>query len=90
MNKADLVSIIANEASISKTQATEALDSALSAIIGAMKKGEKVTLVNFGTFSVTKRAARKGRNPKTNEPIDIPEKMVPKFKPGKDFLNSVK
>ena len=90
MNKADLVSIIANGASISKAQAAKALDSALDAIVGALKKGDKVTLVNFGTFSVATRAARTGRNPRTNEPIEISAKMVPKLKPGKVFLDSVK
>ena len=89
MNKADMVSIIANGASISKAQAAKALDSALDAIVGALKKGDKVTLVNFGTFSVVPRAARTGRNPRTNKPIDIPAKKVPKFKPGKVFLDSV-
>lgn len=90
MNKADLVSIIANGASVSKAQAAKALDTALEAIVGALKKGEKVTLVNFGTFSVAERKARTGRNPRTNAPLQIPGKKVPKFKPGKTFVDAVK
>lgn len=90
MNKADLVSIIANGASVSKGQAAKALDTALEAIVGALKKGDKVTLVNFGTFSVAERASRTGRNPRTNAVIEIPSKKVPKFKPGKVFVESVK
>jgi len=90
MNKADMVTIIAKDAAITKAQAAKALDSMLDAIVGALKKGDKVTLVNFGTFSVKDQAARTGRNPRTNKPIDIPGKRVPKFKPGKTLLDSVK
>lgn len=89
MNKADLVSIIAHGASISKAQAATALDVTLEAVIDALKKGDKVTLVNFGTFSVTQRAARTGRNPRTNEIIKIKAKKVPKFRPGKHLLDAV-
>ncbi len=89
MNKADLVSVMANEADISKAQATKALDAMLDAVVGALKDGDKVTLVNFGTFSVANRAARTGRNPRTNEAITIPEKKVPKFRPGKNLLDAV-
>jgi len=92
MNKADLVSAIASDESndITKKQAARAVDTMISKIIGALKSKEKVTLVNFGTFSVTERAPRKGRNPRTNEIIDIPSKVVPKFKPGKEMLEKVK
>jgi len=90
MNKADLVSIIAHEAGIKDPQASKALEATLKAITGALKKGDKVTLVGFGTFSVAERAARTGRNPRTNQPIDIPRRRVPKFKPGKKLSESVK
>jgi DNA-binding protein HU-beta len=92
MNKADLVSAIASDEgnNITKQQAARALDTMVSKIIGALKNKEKVTLVNFGTFSVTERAPRKGRNPRTNEVIDIPAKSVPKFKPGKEMIEKVK
>ncbi len=89
MNKADLVSLMANAAEISKAQASKALDSMLDGIIGALKDGDKVTLVNFGTFSVAERAARTGRNPRTNKEIHIPSKRVSKFKPGKVLSDAV-
>lgn len=89
MNKADLVSVMANEADISKAQASKALDAMLDAITGALKNNDKVTLVNFGTFSVAERAARTGRNPRTNKVIEIPAKRVAKFKPGKSLSDAV-
>lgn len=89
MNKADLVSTMAYSAEISRTQATKALDAALDAITDALKDGDKVTLVNFGTFSVLERAARSGRNPATGETITIPGKRVAKFKPGKFLSDTV-
>lgn len=89
MNKADLINEMANSADISKAQATKALDALLDSITTALKDGGKVTLVNFGTFSVSERAARTGRNPQTNEVIDIPAKRVPKFKPGKSLDSAV-
>ena len=89
MNKADLVTVMADAADISKAQATKALDALLDGIIDALKKGDKVTLVNFGTFSVTKRAARTGRNPRTNQEITIPAKNVARFKAGKTLADAV-
>jgi DNA-binding protein HU-beta len=85
MNKGDLVKKISGDAKITKTQAQAALNSFISATGGAMKKGEKVTLVGFGTFSISKRAARKGRNPQTGKVISIPAKKVVKFKAGADL-----
>ena len=82
MNKGDLIAKMAEGAEISKAAATKALDSMLEAIEGALKEGDKVTLVGFGTFSVTERAERNGRNPQTGAEIKIPAAKVPKFKAG--------
>ena len=89
MNKADLVNRMADASGISKADATKALDACLEGIVDALKQGDKVTLVNFGTFSVAERAARTGRNPRTNQEIQIPGKKVAKFKPGKDMADAV-
>ncbi|GIV34936.1 MAG: transcriptional regulator [Chitinophagales bacterium] len=89
MNKGDLINKVAAEAGLSKAQAGKALDSMLNAVVKGLKKGDKVTLVGFGTFSVTKRAARKGRNPQTGATIKIPAKKVVKFKAGKEFASAV-
>ena len=89
MNKADLVAVMAESAAISKIQATKALDAMLDTITGALKNEEKVTLVNFGTFSVAKRSSRTGRNPQTNQEIQIPAKRVAKFKPGKILADAI-
>ena len=80
MNKSDLISKMAGDASITKAQATEALNSFLDSTSGALKKGDKLILVGFGTFSVSKRAARTGRNPRTGAEIKIAAKNVVKFK----------
>jgi DNA-binding protein HU-beta len=82
MNKGELVERIAKDAKLSKTQATNALNSALNGIQGTLKKGGKVTLVGFGTFSVGKRTARTGRNPQTGASLKIPARRVAKFSPG--------
>ena len=82
MNKAELIEKIAGDADISKKQATAALDSFTEAVAKTLKKGDKVTLVGFGTFSVSKRAARTGRNPQTGATIKIKAKKVAKFKAG--------
>ena len=90
MNKTELIEHIATEADISKAAATRALESALDAIKNTLKKGDSISLVGFGTFEVTKRAARDGRNPATGAAIKISEANVPKFRPGKalkDALN---
>lgn len=85
MNKAELVAKIAEDASISKTQANDALDSFVDAVTKTLKSGDKVTLVGFGTFSVSKRQARTGRNPQTGETIKIKAKKVARFKAGKEL-----
>ena len=85
MNKADLIAQIADDAGITKTQANAALDSFVGTVTKVLKKGDKVTLVGFGTFSVTKRAARNGRNPQTGAVIKIKAKKVARFKPGKEL-----
>lgn len=90
MNKAELIDVIAQEANLTKASATEALNATLEAITNSLSKGDKVTLVGFGTFSVSKRAARKGRNPKTGEVIQISAKRVAKFKAGSELSSSVK
>ena len=82
MNKAELIDKIADDAEISKKQAAAALDSFTDAIAKTLKKGDKVTLVGFGIFSVSKRAARTGRNPQTGAAIKIKAKKVAKFKAG--------
>lgn len=89
MNKSDLISKMAGDASITKAQATEALNSFLDSTSGALKKGDKLILVGFGTFSVSKRAARLGRNPRTGAEIKIAAKNVVKFKAGSDLSSKV-
>jgi DNA-binding protein HU-beta len=85
MNKAELISKIADDAGITKTQANATVDSFVDAVTKSLKKGDKVTLVGFGTFSVSKRAARNGRNPQTGAVIKIKAKKVAKFKAGKEL-----
>ncbi|TBR18887.1 MAG: HU family DNA-binding protein [Chitinophagaceae bacterium] len=83
MNKAELINKLAGDAGLTKTQANAALDSFIGAVTKTLKGGSKVTLVGFGTFSVSKRAARNGRNPQTGAVIKIKAKKVAKFKAGK-------
>ncbi|OGR01036.1 MAG: DNA-binding protein [Deltaproteobacteria bacterium RIFOXYD12_FULL_50_9] len=90
MNKSDLVESIATAAEISKTAAEKGLNGMLDSIAKALKTGDKVTLVGFGTFSVSKRAARQGRNPQTGKPIKIKAKKVAKFKAGSKLADAVK
>ena len=90
MNRSDLVAKMAAGSKGSKAAAEKALNAFIGAVSGALKKGEKVSLVGFGTFSVTKRAARTGRNPRTGATIKIPAAKIPKFKPGKELKNSVR
>ena len=90
MNKGDLIAKIADDANISKAQAKDALDSVIDATSSTLKKGNKVTLVGFGTFSVAERAARTGRNPQTGKEIKIAAKKVVKFKVGKELADTVK
>jgi DNA-binding protein HU-beta len=89
MNKADLVDAVSDSADISKAAAGRALDGALAAITKALKKGDSVTLVGFGTFTVRKRNARTGRNPRTGEMIKIKASKVPGFKPGKALKDTI-
>ncbi len=89
MNKAELIDMIAESADISKAAATRALDTVFGGITEALKKGEQVTLVGFGTFQVRDRAARTGRNPKTGEAIQIAASKNPAFKAGKALKDAV-
>ena len=89
MNKAELINTIAEEAGITKTQANATLDSFVSAVTKTLKEDGKVTLVGFGTFSVSSRAARNGRNPQTGEEIKIKAKKVAKFKAGKELSETL-
>ena len=89
MNKGELIDAMAADAGITKVEATAALDSLMTSVRKTLKKGDKVTLVGFGTFSISKRAARTGRNPQTGAAIKIPAKRVVRFKAGKDLSASV-
>lgn len=82
MNKSDLIEKVSKDAGISKPQADAAINSLLSGIKGDLKKGDRISLVGFGTFAVSNRKARTGRNPQTGESLKIPAKKVPKFSPG--------
>lgn len=89
MNKAELIEAMANGAGISKADAKKALDAFIDTTTGALKKGNRVALVGFGSFSVSKRSARTGRNPQTGKEIQIAAKNVVKFKAGADLSGSV-
>ena len=86
MNKAELVSIMAEKAGMTKVDAKKALEAFMDASAEALQNGDRISLVGFGTFSTSKHPARKGRNPKTGAEIVIPEKTVVKFKAGADLL----
>lgn len=90
MNKSELIEQVASEAGITRAQANAAMDAFRDAVTGALQKGDRVTLVGFGTFSVSERAARNGRNPQTGATIKIKATKVPKFKAGKEFSEAVK
>jgi len=90
MNKSELIDEIANTADLSKAAAGRALDATTDAIAKALSKGDTVALVGFGTFSISERAARKGRNPRTGEEIMISASKTPKFKAGKALKDAVK
>jgi DNA-binding protein HU-beta len=90
MTKEELIEKVATSAELSKADATRALNATLNAVKGALKKGQKVTLIGFGTFSVAKRKARQGRNPRTGQAITIKAAKVPKFAAGKAFRSAVK
>lgn len=89
MNKSELIEHIAQQADISKAAAGRALEALIGGVQGALKKGSSVSLVGFGTFSVTKRAARSGRNPRTGATIKIKAAKVPKFRPGKALKDAL-
>lgn len=90
MTKADLIEKMASDADISKAAAGKALDAMIDAVIKTVKKGNKVALAGFGTFSVSKRKARTGRNPQTGATIKIAARKVPKFSAGKAFKEALK
>ena len=89
MNKADLVNSLSTKTGLTKTKSNEVVDSIVSTITESLRNGEKVTLVGFGTFTTSKKEARKGRNPKTGETLEIPAKTVAKFKAGSELTKSV-
>ena len=90
MTKTDLVSAVAEKARVTKKDAGAVLDALIEEIIGAVKKGDRVQLVGFGTFELRERAARTGLNPQTKEQIEIPASKAPAFKAGKAFKDAVK
>jgi len=89
MNKGDLINAVAEGADVSKAQATDAVNTVFESIEKSLKAGDKSSFVGFGTFSISRRAARDGRNPATGETIKIKAKNVVKFKAGKGLVDSV-
>lgn len=89
MDKNELIKAVASGSGITDEQATSALDVFMATVTDSLSKGNKVSIGDFGVFSVAVRAARTGHNPRTNETIEIPEKKVPKFRPGKMLLGAV-
>lgn len=89
MNKNELIAAVADKTSISKNDATAAVEAVFDVITGALKDGDEVRVVGFGTFVVTQRKAGKGRNPQTGEEIDIPASKAPKFRSGKQLKEAV-
>lgn len=89
MNKADLVSKVAESTELSKKDVSKAVEAVFDSIAEALQVGEKVQLVGFGNFEVRERSARKGRNPQTGEEIEIPASKVPAFKPGKALKEGI-
>lgn len=89
MNKADLIAKISEDTGITKTQANAAIDSFVEAVTKTLKGGGKVTMVGFGTFTVSKRKARKGRNPQTGAEINIKARKVARFKAGKELASKM-
>jgi len=89
MNKSDLIDAMASDAGISKAAAKKALDSFTENVTNTLAKGDRISLVGFGTFSTSKRAAREGRNPQTGAKIQIPEKTVAKFKAGTELTDKL-
>ncbi|WP_048602324.1 HU family DNA-binding protein [Rubeoparvulum massiliense] len=89
MNKTELIAKVAEVTELTKKDATKAVEAVFASISGALKDGEKVQLIGFGTFEVRERAARKGRNPQTGEEITIAASKVPAFKPGKGLKEEI-
>jgi DNA-binding protein HU-beta len=89
VNKAEMIEHIAEQADISKAAATRALEAMIGGVLTTLKKNESVAIVGFGTFAVTKRAARVGRNPRTGAEIKIKAARVPKFRPGKGLKDAL-
>lgn len=89
MNKAQLVEKVAQKTKTTKQMSEQILDATLEVIQKAVSQGDEVKLVGFGTFSRSVRKQRKGRNPKTGEPVEIPKAKVPKFRPGKEFKDKI-
>jgi len=90
MTKAELIEKVAKEAKITKAAANKSIDAVIDGVTKALKKGDKVTLVGFGTFSISKRKARTGRNPQTGKPIKIAARKVARFKAGSALRKAVK
>lgn len=90
MNKGELIERVAKEAKITKVEASRAIDSVFTSIRKTLKRGEKTSLVGFGTFSVTRRKARTGRNPQTGEPLRIPARRVVRFTSGKALKETIR
>ncbi|MBI4721964.1 MAG: HU family DNA-binding protein [Candidatus Stahlbacteria bacterium] len=90
MKKADLIDTISSKAGITKRAAEDSINAFMEGVNKALSKGDRVTLVGFGTFSVRKRAARKARNPRTGAPIHVPSRNVPKFQPGAKMRGAVR
>lgn len=89
MNKNDLIAQVADKSKLQKAEATRAVDATFDAIAEALKSGDEVRIVGFGSFVVSTRAAGTGRNPRTGQPIEIAESKTPKFKPGKGLKDAV-
>jgi DNA-binding protein HU-beta len=89
MNKAELIERVARDTGLTKADALRAIDAFLDNVTRSLRKGEKVTLVGFGTFQAARRSARTGRNPRTGVPIRIAARRVPRFVPGKDLRDEV-
>lgn len=89
MNKAQLIDAIADKAALSKSDAKKALDAFVESTTDALKNGDRVALVGFGSWSVATRSARTGRNPQSGAPLEIPEKKVVKFKPGAELSDTI-
>ncbi len=89
MNKAELIDAIADKANLTKADASRALDAFIDSVTEALKEGDNVTLIGFGTFTVKERKERQGRNPRTGEPMTIKAAKIPAFKPGKSLKDAV-